>query len=190
MPRPAIFLDRDGTLVEERHYLADPDRVELVPGAADALRRLSEAGYALVVVTNQSGIARGLYTEADFRAVQRRIEELLARHDVRLDGVFHCPHHPDFTGPCDCRKPATGLYLRAVETLDIDTRLSAFIGDRLQDVGAAKTLGGTGILVRTGYGQEEAKRAPDDVLVVADLAAAAECLLGLTRRDRQSIVSA
>src|SRR5690606_21848860 len=132
--RPAVFLDRDGTIVVERNYLADPARVELVPGAAAALRALAEAGYALVVVTNQSGIARGLYGEGEFRAVQRRIEELLAREGIRLDGVYHCPHHPDYTGPCECRKPAVGLYLRAARELGLDLSRSVCIGDRLKDV--------------------------------------------------------
>src|SRR5205823_6206537 len=106
------FLDRDGTIVAEAHYHADPARVHLVPRVAQALLDLRENNYALVVVTNQSGIARGLYTEADFHAVQARVGELLGAEGVALDGVYYCPHHPDFTGPCDCRKPAVGLYMR------------------------------------------------------------------------------
>lgn len=172
--RPAVFLDRDGTIVVERHYLKDPDQAELVPGAADALRRLAGAGFALVVVTNQSGIARGYYTEADFRAVQRRVEELLARDGVRLDGVYHCPHHPDFTGPCECRKPATGMYRRAARDLGLDLARSVYVGDRLKDVQPAGTLGGKGILVRTGYGADHARRSPDAVAVAADLGGVAD----------------
>lgn len=171
--RPAAFIDRDGTIVAERHYLSDPDRVALVPGVPDALRRLRHAGYALVVTTNQSGIARGLYTESDFRAVQRRIEQVLARHGIRLDGVYHCPHHPDFTGPCACRKPGTGMYRQAARELGLDPARSLFIGDRLKDVEPASALGGTAILVRTGYGREEARRAGPEVRVVDDLLAAA-----------------
>jgi len=176
--RPAVFLDRDGTIVVERYYLADPAGVELVPGAAAALRSLAEAGYALVVVTNQSGIARGLYGEGDFRAVQRRIEELLEREGVRLDAVYHCPHHPAYTGPCDCRKPAAGLYRRAARELGLDLSRSVCIGDRLKDVLPARELGcAAGILVRTGYGEEQAPEAPEWVRVEADLPAAARAVL-------------
>jgi D-glycero-D-manno-heptose 1,7-bisphosphate phosphatase len=179
-----VFLDRDGTLVVERYYLADPDQVELVPGAAAALRALAAAGYALVVVTNQSGIARGLYGEAEFRAVQRRIEELLRREGIELDGVYHCPHHPDYTGPCECRKPAPGLYRRAARELGLDLCRSVCVGDRLKDVLPARELGcRAAILVRTGYGEEEARRAPEWVRVERDLAAAAEAILA---RDRTS----
>jgi len=180
--RPAAFLDRDGTLIAEAHYLADPERVRLVPGAAEALLRLRDAGYALVVVTNQSGIARGLYTEADFRAVQARLDALLEADGVRLDAVYHCPHHPDWTGPCDCRKPGTGLFVRAARELGVDPAASVYIGDRLKDVLPARVLGGRGILVRTGYGAEQARDAPADIAVAADLSAAvARILAGLTR---------
>ena len=176
--RPAVFLDRDGTIVVERNYLADPARVELVPGAAAALRALAEAGDALVVVTNQSGIARGLYGEGEFSAVQRRIEELLAREGIRLDGVYHCPHHPDYTGPCECRKPAVGLYLRAARELGLDLSRSVCIGDRLKDVLPARQLGcAAAILVRTGYGEGEAPNAPEWVRIEADLQAAARAVL-------------
>lgn len=171
--RPAAFVDRDGTILIERHYLADPAGVELVPGAAAALRSLREAGYALVMVTNQSGIARGIYTADDFEAVQERLEEVLARAGVRLDAVYHCPHHPVFTGPCECRKPATGLFRRAARELGLDLARSLYIGDRLKDVLPARELGGTGILVRTGYGEAEARDAPPWVRVLEDLAAAA-----------------
>lgn len=172
--RPAAFLDRDGTIVAERYYLADPERAELIPGAARALRRFAEAGRALVIVTNQSGIARGLYSEREFEAVQRRIEELLAAEGVVLDGVYHCPHHPDFTGPCTCRKPGLALFRQAARELGLNLARSAFIGDRLKDVLPARLLGGTGILVRTGYGKEQERDAPPEIAVVDDLPAAAQ----------------
>ncbi len=152
-PRPAAFLDRDGTLIVERDYLSQPEGVELLPGAVAGLRALRQAGYALVLVTNQSGIARGLFGLDDFRAVQARLEELLAAEGVRLDGVYLCPHHPDFGPPCECRKPGPGLYRQAERELGLDLARSLFIGDRLSDVDAAAALGGTGILVRTGYGR-------------------------------------
>lgn len=177
MATPAVFLDRDGTLIAERAYPSDPARVELVRGAGHALRRLHDAGYMLIVVTNQSGIARGYYDEATFQAVQDRAEALLARDGARLDRVYHCPHHPDITGPCECRKPGTGLFREAAAELDIDFDRSFFIGDRVKDVTPALELDGTGILVRTGYGKEHADRAPAEIEVVDDLAAAAEWIL-------------
>jgi D,D-heptose 1,7-bisphosphate phosphatase len=160
--RPAAFLDRDGTIMVERGFLADPAGVELIPGAAAGLRALRDAGYALVVVTNQSGIARGYFGVREFRAVQDRLEELLAAEGIRLDGVYLCPHHPDFGEPCDCRKPGTGLYRQAAAELGLDLARSLCIGDRLSDVQAAHPLGGTGILLRTGYGDAVAAGLPAD----------------------------
>ncbi len=151
--RPAAFLDRDGTIMVEREFLADPAGVELIPGAVDGLRALRHAGFALVLVTNQSGIARGLFRLEDFRAVQGRLEALLAADGVHLAGVYLCPHHPDFGLPCECRKPGPGLYRQAERELRLDLAHSLYIGDRLSDVDAAATLGGTGILVRSGYGR-------------------------------------
>lgn len=174
--RPAVFLDRDGTIVIERHYLSDPERAELVPGAARAMARLRDAGFALIVVTNQSGIARGLYGEEEFRAVQARIDELLEAQDVRVEGVYHCPHHPDLTGPCACRKPGLALFERAAAEHGLDLARSWFVGDRLKDVEPARALGGRGILVRTGYGREQEADA-GDFWVVDDLDAAAARIL-------------
>lgn len=182
--RPAAFLDRDGTIVVERYYLSDPAGVELVPGVAPALRRLQEAGWALAIVTNQSGIARGLYSEEDFRAVQARVEELLAREGVRIDRVGYCPHHPDFTGPCECRKPGTQLFRRIAEELGIDFASSVFIGDRVKDVLPARELGGRAFLVRTGYGALQESEAGDDIEVVDDVAEAVDRVLGEPRVDR------
>jgi len=172
--RPAVFLDRDGTILVEKDYLADPDEVELLPAAADAMRRLQDAGYALVVVSNQSGIARGLYGEAEYRAVDRRMRELLLGRGVHIAASYHCPHHPDFTGPCDCRKPAAGMFVRAVRELGLDAARSWLVGDRLRDLEPGTTLGARGLLVRTGYGQSEARAAAEAGFeVVPDLAAAA-----------------
>lgn len=153
--RPAVFLDRDGTLIVEREYLADPEGVTLLPGALEALGLLRDAGFMLVVVTNQSGIARGLYGVEEYHAVARRVERLLGSRGIRLDGTYFCPHHPDVTGPCPCRKPATGLFRAAAEDLGLDLAASFFVGDRFRDVLPALELGGTGILVRTGYGAQE-----------------------------------
>jgi len=170
--RPATFLDRDGTIMQEKGYLADPKAVALLPGAVDALRLLRDAGFALVVVTNQSGIARGLYGLQEYHAVTRRLEELLGHHGIRLDGTYLCPHHPDLTGPCECRKPSTGLFRAAARDLGLDLPRSYFVGDRARDVLPARELGGTGILVRTGYGAEEEAGLPGDFVVTHDLLAA------------------
>jgi D-glycero-D-manno-heptose 1,7-bisphosphate phosphatase len=175
--RPAVYLDRDGTLVAERHYLADPDGLDLVPGALASLAALRDAGYALVVVTNQSGIARGLYTEADYRAVAERLDAVLAEASVSLDGSYHCPHHPDVTGPCACRKPSTGMYLQAAAELGLAPERSWYVGDKITDVLPALELKGRGILVRTGYGREHEGSVPEGVAVVDDLVAAARLIL-------------
>lgn len=171
--RRAVFLDRDGTLIEEKEYLSDPEGVSIVPGTFEALRTLRAAGLALVVVTNQSGISRGYYTENDYRAVAARLDRILVAAGVGVDDTRFCPHHPDTTGPCDCRKPATGLYRAAAAELGIDLAASYYVGDKLSDVLAAVELGGQGILVRTGYGREHEPQAPAEVWVVDDLLAAA-----------------
>ena len=147
MTHPAVFLDRDGTIIRDAHYLSAPAQVELLPGAAGAIRRLNEAGWRTVVVTNQSGIARGRITEAQFDGVTTRLTELLAENGARIDATYMCPHHPDFTGPCECRKPGTLLFRRAAWELELDPRRSWYVGDKLRDVIPARELGGTGILV-------------------------------------------
>lgn len=173
----AAFLDRDGTLIVERAYLAEPDAVELLPGVIDGLRALRAAGYLLIVITNQSGLARGLFTFADYEAVRTRLDALLAEGGVALDDVYVCPHHPDITGACDCRKPATALYRLAAHEHGIDLARSAFIGDKGSDVEPAVTLGGTGILVRTGHGAAHEAAVPPQVRVVDDFAAAVRTLV-------------
>lgn len=175
--RPAVFLDRDGTIVGERHYLADPDGVELIPGAAAAMRDLADAGFAIVIVTNQAGIARGLYTLDDYRAVAARIDEVLDARGVTVDGTWFCPHHPDATGPCVCRKPDTGMYRDAAEKLGLEVGASYYVGDKSTDVLPAIELGGRGILVRTGYGMDHESRVGRDVWVVDDVGEAARRIL-------------
>jgi D-glycero-D-manno-heptose 1,7-bisphosphate phosphatase len=181
-PRPAVFLDRDGTLLEECDYLDDPGRVRFLPGALAALRRLRDAGYLLVVVTNQSGIARGLYSEAAYHEVQARVDVLLARAGTPVDATYYCPHHPDFTGPCDCRKPGPGMYRAAERDLGLALERSWFVGDKVTDVLPALALGGRGVLVRTGYGTREAAGKPPGVELADDLAGAAERILAAGKR--------
>lgn len=175
--RPAVFIDRDGTLIQERKYLADPDGVKLVPGVPDALRALRDAGYALIVTTNQSGIARGYYTEDDYRAVARRLDRILEGEGAPVDATYHCPHHPEFDGPCECRKPGTGMHERAAREHGLDPARSWFLGDKVKDVLPARSLGGEGILVRTGFGAEEEPRLPEGFRVADDLPGAARIIL-------------
>lgn len=176
--RPAVFLDRDGTLVEDPGFLADPARVKLLPGAASAVRRLNQAGLAVVVVTNQSGIARGLITVAQYEAVEARLAALLAGAGARLDGSYYCPHHPEVTGPCECRKPATRLFRDAATALHLDLGRSFYVGDRMSDIEPARALAGRGILVRTGEGSGHAEAAIEaGFTVAADLQTAVDLIL-------------
>ena len=145
--RTAAFLDRDGTLIEDAHYLADPAGVRLLPGAVDAIAALNASHTLAIVITNQSGIARGLVTEAQYEATRRRTIQLFADGGARLDDSFHCPHHPSVSGSCECRKPGTGMYLRAARSHGIDLSRALYVGDRQRDVEPALELGGTGILV-------------------------------------------
>ena len=135
--RPAVFLDRDGTLIHDRHYLSDPAGVELLPGAADAIARLNRAGAFVVLVTNQSGIGRGLYGEEEYRAVHARLVELLAAQGARLDADYHCPLAPDAPDPEAMRKPGAGMFLRAAREHGLDPAASWYVGDRARDVAAA-----------------------------------------------------
>lgn len=175
----AVFLDRDGTIVADPGFLHEPGKVRLLPGAADAIHRLNAAGLLVIVVTNQSGIARGRYSAADYAAVERRLAELLAAHGAHLDGAYFCPHHPDVTGPCACRKPGVKLFRDAAAALGVDLARSWYVGDRASDVEPAAVLGGTGILVTTGEGAAHADAArAAGASVVSGLAAAADRILG------------
>ncbi len=153
-PRRAAFLDRDGTIIEDTGFVRDPEGVSLIPGSANAIRRLNESGWIVVMVTNQSGIARGLLTEADYQAVQARLVRLLAEQGARIDASYLCPHHPEVSGPCDCRKPGLKHYRDAAGRFEIDFARSLFVGDRMSDLEPARVLGGTGVLVLTGEGRK------------------------------------
>ncbi len=145
----AAMLDRDGTIIPDRTYTNDPADVTLLPGAADAIRLLATHGYPSVVITNQSGIARGLVTLSQYRAVRLRLSELLAAKGATLLDTFSCPHHPDFGLPCTCRKPATGMYQRAAATHRLDLSRCLFIGDKARDLAPAETFHGRAALVRS-----------------------------------------
>jgi D-glycero-D-manno-heptose 1,7-bisphosphate phosphatase len=178
LSRPAVFLDRDGTLNREVDYLADPEAFELLPGVGPALVRLAEARFALVVVTNQSGVARGLLDEETLARVHARMHADLAAFGVTLDGVEWCPHHPEFGSPgCDCRKPSPGMILRAARRLDLDLPASWVVGDALRDLRAGEAAGTRSVLVRTGKGRIEERDAPPGTRVVDDLPAAVNLVL-------------
>lgn len=174
-PRPAIFLDRDGTLIEDPGYLADPATVRLLPGVATALIALQRAGYLRFVVTNQSGIGRGHYPQAAFEATQRELERQLREAGASLDATYCCPHTPD--AGCPCRKPGTALHREAIASFDVDIARSWCVGDQIRDLEPAVELGCQALLVRTGQGARHAAAAAAmAALVAADLAAGAALL--------------
>jgi histidinol-phosphate phosphatase family protein len=181
VPRAAAFLDRDGTLVVEREYLDDPLDLELLPGVAGALQSLRAAGYALIVVSNQSGAGRGLFPLSRVHEVMARLRVALRERGVELDAIYFCPHRPD--EGCACRKPGTALLERAAEDHQISLTASVMIGDKRIDAAAGQRAGGLGVLVRTGYGREEALAAGEDAVqrppdyVGADLADAARWII-------------
>jgi histidinol-phosphate phosphatase family protein len=143
----AAFVDRDGTIIRDASYVRDPADVVLLPGAADAIRALNERGVVVVVITNQSGIARGYLTADDYERVRARTNALVAAGGGRIDATYMCPHYPEITGPCDCRKPGLLLYQYAITEHDLDPHRSLFVGDRWRDVAPAAQLGGRAILL-------------------------------------------
>jgi histidinol-phosphate phosphatase family protein len=175
----AALLDRDGTICLDTDYLRDPDTVELLPGAAAAIRRLGEAGIPSLVFTNQSGIARGIISLAQYRAVRRRVDELLLAEGATLLDSFCCPHHPEFTGPCACRKPGTAMYERAAAAHGLDLSRCVFIGDKARDVLPAVPFGGGAVLVRSTVTPEaDVERARESgAAVTGSLAEAVDILL-------------
>ena len=183
--RPAVFLDRDGTIIEDVGYLDTLDRVAFFPWTVDTIRALNRAGLAVVVVTNQSGIARGLFTDAFVEETHRYLTARLETGGARVDAYYYCPHHPDgtvaeYSRRCDCRKPAPGLIDRATNDLGLDPARSFVVGDRWLDVQLGRAVGARAILVRTGVGSVQETRPPSGVTadaVVDNLAAAASWIL-------------
>jgi D-glycero-D-manno-heptose 1,7-bisphosphate phosphatase len=182
-PRPAVFLDRDGTIIEHVHYIADPAHVRLLPGAVEAIHRLRSAGYALVVITNQSAIGRGIITVDQYEAVDAETRRQLIAEGVTLDGVYHCPVAPDGDDPTVVthadRKPGPGMLLRAASELGLDVSRSWMIGDMISDVLAGRNAGCRGsFLVQTGKRPDDLTTGGDDWSIVDDLPAAAAAILG------------
>jgi D-glycero-D-manno-heptose 1,7-bisphosphate phosphatase len=158
----AVFLDRDGTINEEVGYMDRLEKLKLIPVAAEAIRLINASGMKAVVVTNQSGVARGLFDESLVDAVHIRLREMLRTEGAFLDGIYFCPHHPTegrerYLMTCDCRKPAPGLLLQAATDLHLEIVRSYMVGDTLKDIEAGARAGARGVLVKTGYGSESAE---------------------------------
>lgn len=160
MSQRAVFLDRDGTLVEEAGYLDRLERLIFFPYSVDAVRLLNRAGFAVIIVTNQAGIARGIFKEAFVAEAHDHISKRLTAGGARIDAFYYCPHHPDavldeYRQSCDCRKPQSGLFTRAAAEHDLALADSFIVGDRWHDLEAGQRVGARGVLVRTGYGRTE-----------------------------------
>lgn len=166
--KKCIFLDRDGNINVEKEYLHKIEDFDFEKGALEAILTFSDSEYLIVVVTNQSGIARGYYTEEDVIELHGHLKKKIEDAGGRVDGFYYCPHHPEkgigkYKENCDCRKPEPGMFLQAKEDLDIDFSQSIMVGDKMSDVEAGKRLGMRGILVRTGHGKSEEVKAGDGV---------------------------
>lgn len=167
----AAFLDRDGTIIRDTGYLSDPDGVDLLEGAAEAIRLLNARAIPVIVVTNQSGIGRGLYTQADFEAVQQELDRQLAMRGAAAEAVYFCPHDPEDDTDCGCRKPSLGMYREAAERFGISLESALYVGNRSGDVLPALRTGGTGYLVGRRRGEHD-EPVPDGVGVEPNLLAA------------------
>jgi len=191
-PRPAVFLDRDGTLNVEVNGLTSPDQVELIPGAGDAVRSLNRAGLLAVVVTNQAMVARGDCSEAGLEQIHDRLEALLAEQGAYLDAIYYCPHHPDHRVPgeradlaieCGCRKPGTAMIERATSDLFIRLENSWMIGDTTVDLQTAHNAGIQSVLVRTGYGGRDGRWRARPDFEFSDLEKAVEFVTEMESRS-------
>lgn len=183
----AVFLDRDGTIMEDVHFIRNPDDVKLLPGAAEAIAGLNRQKILVIVVTNQSGIARGLLTVADYEAVRERLDQLLHEKGAHIEASYFCPHHPGITGPCECRKPGTKLFRDAMRDFDLDPNAVAYIGDRWRDVAAVTELGGRGVMVPSAMTSADDRRRARGAGIekAASLQHAVATLLSLTEQSRE-----
>jgi D-glycero-D-manno-heptose 1,7-bisphosphate phosphatase len=195
MSRPAVFLDRDGTMIHEVQFLRRYEDVTWFPSTIDAIRLLNRAGFLVCVTTNQSGIGRGLYSEADVLQIHARMTDALVTSDARIDAWFYCPHHPEaaveaLRQVCECRKPSTGMIQSASRQFAIDLSRSFVVGDRITDVGLAARAGARGVLVRTGYGENTIREhdgvVPGASLVAENLMQATAWILGERARAAEA----
>ena len=165
--RIAVFMDRDGTITEEMGYLKNPDKLKLIPRSAEAVRLLNKRKILAIVISNQSGVARGYFEEKTVSDTHRRLEKLLKEEDAHLDGIYYCPHHTEFGPPkyrknCNCRKPKPGMLLTAAKRFSLDLKKCYIIGDKRDDIKLAHSVGARGILVLTGYGEKSKKKLKPD----------------------------
>jgi D-glycero-D-manno-heptose 1,7-bisphosphate phosphatase len=174
MTKRFVLIDRDGTVNVEKHYLANPEDLELIPSAGPAIKRLQLANWGICLVTNQSGIARGYFDLRQLHKVHQRLLDLLGEHGAKIDGIYFCPHAPD--DGCNCRKPSPGMVYQAVSVHGFDPRQAWVIGDKEVDVELGHAVGATTILVRTGYGKDYESETNADY-VTDDLGAAINLLL-------------
>lgn len=191
--RQAVFIDRDGTLNEDVGYPGRPDQVRIFEASFEAVRRLNQAGFAVVVITNQSGVGRGYFSEEDVETVHRAMAESMAARGARLDAFYYCPHHvgsndPAYALDCDCRKPRPGMGRRAAADLGLDPAASYMVGDKVEDIEFGTALGATPILVLTGYGEQSRRRLSEPgrapAFVAADILAAVDWILEREGRPR------
>lgn len=181
--RRAVFLDRDGTINVEKHYLHKVEDFEFIPGASEAIKRLKEAGFVVVVVSNQAGVARGFFDEQAVELLHRHMQAELAKIGTSIDAFYFCPHHPEeglgrYKVACDCRKGEPGMLLQAAEDLGIDLHRSFMVGDKVADIEAGRRAGCESVLVLTGYGVDAAAE-PEliDVVKCRDLDCAAQLII-------------
>lgn len=168
-------MDRDGTLNVEKHYLSDPAELELIPGVGEGLRLLQSHGFGLVVISNQSGVGRGILSPEVVEAVHKRLKELLQGEGVTLDGIYYCPHAPEEN--CTCRKPSPEMIYQAARELNFDAEESFVVGDKSSDIEMGHRANATTILVRTGYGKERAQQAENPDFIAEDFAQAAAIIV-------------
>jgi len=178
VPVPAVFLDRDGTVNVEKNYLHKSSDWQWIEGVPNAIKQLKDAGYMVVVISNQAGIARGMYTADDVKILHKFVNSDLQKIDTKIDGFYFCSHHPDFDDkqPCECRKPSPKMIFHAAESLNIDLEKSWMIGDKIIDIQAGTAAKVATILVRTGYGDQEEKLLDKGALMSDDLPAAIQII--------------
>lgn len=180
----AVFLDRDGTIIEDTDYISSPAQIKFIPGAVEAVKMLKNAGYKIIIISNQSGVARGLITEDMLQTIDKLIHRTILNGGGHVDGSYYCPHHPEhgvypYKQSCECRKPHTGLIKRAVKEHDIDLSKSFMVGDHSTDIETARRAGIPSVFVMTGHGKEEKeklKSQPDHF--APDLLSAVKWILG------------
>jgi len=182
MPKPAVFLDRDGTINIDKGYVHSIDQWEWIPGAIDAIVALKKAGFLVIVITNQAGIARGYYDENDMANLHKTINMELKKQNAGIDRFYHCPHHPEFGNvrECGCRKPMPGMLKQAYQDFDIDIAHSWLVGDKVSDIQAGKAAGINSMLVLTGYGNKDRALLTKDVVCLNDIVEASRYIISHT----------